>query len=239
MTALGERTRRDEVTVWTVPCAEPGPVLDRLARSLPPAERARAGALHGRRRAEYVTGRVLLRGRLAGQLRCAPHDVPLTVTASGRPEVPGTAGGGSVNLSHAGGLVAVAFSRDGAVGVDIEPDGRPPSALAWTCSAGERAWLASLPEPRRRRAFARLWTRKEACVKAGGTGINTRLNGIHCGPGRAGRWADIWWRQIPVAPGFAAAVALRPLRPAVAGYRFGTRVVPTRIPGVPDDDHQK
>ncbi|WP_327000854.1 hypothetical protein OHA72_37780 [Dactylosporangium sp. NBC_01737] len=58
-----------------------------LLGSLPAAERDRAGALHGDRRAEYVGGRVLARTLLAGELGCPPRDVPIVVDDAGRPRV--------------------------------------------------------------------------------------------------------------------------------------------------------
>ncbi|GAA0467677.1 hypothetical protein Ade02nite_88470 [Paractinoplanes deccanensis] len=187
--------------------------VDRLAATLPPHERQRAARYDGHRRAEFVAGRVLARRLLAAELGCAPADVPLTVAPAGRPGVAGDPV--TFSVAHAAGLVAVAVSADGAVGIDLESADRPPAAVAWSCSPDERRWLAALPRADRRAGFMRLWTRKEACVKATGAGINRRLADVHCGTGTAGIWRDVSWREAGLAPGYVAAVALRPAAPAI------------------------
>ena len=87
--------------------------------------------------------------------------------ASGRPMVDGL----EVSLSHARGLVAVAASRVGPIGVDVEShrefeiDGM---ARRWFDPA-EVTWLYRQPDPLD--AFLRLWTAKEAVGKALGRGL--------------------------------------------------------------------
>ena len=78
------------------------------------------------------------------------------------------------NLSHARSLVACAVAVGEDIGVDVESlDRRPPAAglAARWFSPEENAFLAPLPEPARTEAFLRLWTLKEAFVKATGDGI--------------------------------------------------------------------
>ncbi len=78
-------------------------------------------------------------------------------------------------VSHTETMSVIAVSREAPVGIDIETiapdcDGRLIDAF---CSARERRALASLGDPERRRAFARLWTLKEAYAKLTGTGLAT------------------------------------------------------------------
>jgi 4'-phosphopantetheinyl transferase len=71
------------------------------------------------------------------------------------------------------GVVAVAVSGIGPVGVDVEVvRDLPVLALArrWL-TATETAWLEARPEPQRAAAFLLLWTQKEAVGKALGTGL--------------------------------------------------------------------
>jgi 4'-phosphopantetheinyl transferase len=112
--------------------------------------------------------------------RSAAHDLLLALAtslrgegpvlrhdASGRPVVDGL----EVSLSHARGLVAVAASRVGPIGVDVESrrefeiDGM---ARRWFDPA-EVTWLYRQPDPLD--AFLRLWTAKEAVGKALGRGL--------------------------------------------------------------------
>lgn len=119
------------------------------------------------------------RGVLARYLGVAPPAVVLARGPYGKPRLAAPAGGAPLefNLAHSGGLVALAVARHG-VGVDVEAIAPLPGldALAARClDAAERAaWLAA-PAAGRLDAFLRLWTRKEACLKAAGTGLVDHL----------------------------------------------------------------
>lgn len=174
MTHDGDRTV--VVHVLRVPHHDLGP--DERA-ALSPAERARADAHHGaddRRRA--LSAALLLRSA-AGALTSRPAadvDVRRRCPACGegdhgQPLLPGT--GWHASVSHAGAWCVVALTRGGPVGVDVEAL-RPldvgtvgPLVLA----PGETA--ADAP------ALLRLWTRKEAVVKATGAGLRTPLTDVH------------------------------------------------------------
>lgn len=102
------------------------------------------------------------RGRpfLQGRSRCGPADPP----------------GPDFNLSHTQGYNAVAVAHGRRVGVDVERlDRAAERGLDWieaSYAPEERAYLASIPEGRRRdRATLRLWTLKEAYAKARGLGL--------------------------------------------------------------------
>jgi 4'-phosphopantetheinyl transferase len=82
------------------------------------------------------------------------------------------------NLSHSGELAVIALTDGAAVGVDVEHRQRRVDharLAARVCSPAERAHYAALPEAQRADFFLRLWTRKEAFVKATGEGIWRRL----------------------------------------------------------------
>ena len=78
-----------------------------------------------------------------------------------------------VSLSHGAGWVAVAGYRHGRVGVDVEAVREVTPALARRClSTAELGWLGRARDARdRQRRFTRLWTAKEAYLKAIGTGL--------------------------------------------------------------------
>ncbi len=81
------------------------------------------------------------------------------------------------NLSHCRGLVACALSRSGPVGLDVEWLGRPaPLEVAERFfSASETRWLLERPDHARHDAFFRIWTLKEAYIKAVGLGLSQPL----------------------------------------------------------------
>lgn len=85
------------------------------------------------------------------------------------------------NISHAGPMVALAFAWDAEIGVDIESNTRKTASheLANRFFTGEEAsQLAALEESKRAQAFLRLWTCKEAVLKAMGQGLSFGLDRV-------------------------------------------------------------
>ncbi|MEV7510496.1 4'-phosphopantetheinyl transferase superfamily protein [Streptomyces sp. NPDC089922] len=189
----------------------------RHASVLDAAERARLAAFRApAERDRYLVAHVAVRTLLGECLGIAPGAVRLTrepCTDCGGPHgrpVVADATGVHFSLSHAGDLVAVAVAAV-PVGVDVE-ELPPPAVVARTAPAalhpGELAALAALPEDERPAAFARCWTRKEAYLKATGTGLNTDPTTVLAGAGTH-PVAVPGWRvaDVPTLPGYAAAVA--------------------------------
>lgn len=125
------------------------------------------------------------------------------------------------NLSHSGELAIVAVTAGMAVGVDIERV-RPVSAEVVTgCLApGEFAALEAIAPALRDECFIRCWTRKEACLKAIGIGLNgtlsnfevsldsaaARLLAVRSDPAEADHWQ---LADLQPAPGYCGALAAR------------------------------
>jgi len=117
----------------------------------------------------------LVRAHLAGLVGCPPAELHLTRDAMGRPHIAAPDCGLHFSLARRGGMMVMAVSREGLVGVDLEvptPDGDWPEAVAKDFFApAEYRWLRGLPKAERGAAFLRLWTAKEAVLKALGLGI--------------------------------------------------------------------
>ena len=118
--------------------------------------------------------RAALRQILGEALGIAPVELALVNGEFGKPALEAPHHRLHFNLSHCEDLALVALSLDGPVGVDIEPAGRAASLLgceATFCHADE---IAELPgeEGRRAAALLEIWTRKEALLKALGTGMS-------------------------------------------------------------------
>jgi phosphopantetheinyl transferase len=159
--------------------------LDEWARSLGetslavmgclvPAELERAaGIVDPKTRLEFVAGRTVLRCLLAKLLRCRPDDPRLNLAVRGKPSL-GAGAEIRFNLSHSAGFLAIAFSRSGEVGVDVEPvDRRLVDRNLMEkplFRPEERAYIRA--QPNADHAFVRLFTRKEAVLKAMGTGFS-------------------------------------------------------------------
>ncbi|MBO9661625.1 4'-phosphopantetheinyl transferase superfamily protein [Dokdonella sp.] len=161
----------------------------------------------------------------------AGTDAPIEIARGrhGKPYAPAFAGL-DFNLSHAGHHVLLAFARGQALGVDLERDERRLSLIEIArrfFAADEADALERLPDAARLPCFLRLWTRKEAVLKALGQGLNFGLDrlafaidgdgevgALHRIAEEAGAPAD--WRlcALAPAPGLVGALAWRgPERP--------------------------
>lgn len=123
-------------------------------------------------RDRYVISRGLLRQTLAEYVACAPAELQFAVGLHGKPFLSGHEL--YFNLSHSGDSLLLAVSDLQAIGVDIETvrdRDNLPGIAERSFSAAELAYWQALPEAERVSAFFRLWTIKEAFVKAVGRGI--------------------------------------------------------------------
>ena len=131
-----------------------------------------------RPRREFALCRAALRALLCGHLDCENAQLSFGVSGRGKPFALVDAAPAAIdfNVSHSGPHGLIAVTRAGRVGIDVE-DRAPPrdidAAAALTFAAAELAELAAAGEACRTRLFYRIWTLKEALIKALGTGFAT------------------------------------------------------------------
>lgn len=178
-------------------------------RLLDADERRRAlGIQHPLRQQRYVESHGRLRILLGEAVQAAPASLRIAKTEHGKPylaDYPSVA----FNLSHTGDHLAVVWATQCRVGIDIEAV-KPRShldALAERCfDATEQAHWRAQPEAERLRAFYRMWTCKEAFVKAVGQGIALGLQQCLIDPENSARM-----RAAPPSCGHANAWSLHAL----------------------------
>lgn len=174
--------RRDEIHVWIVPVIARGPADVNGIEALAPTERVRASLFRSEvDGACFMERRAALRTILARYLEIAPRDVEFTVDEFGKPSVivPDGSAELSFNASHSGTVAAIAITRLGRIGIDIErlrPLPEAESIAARFFTANEAVALAALSSEDRVNGFFNAWTRKEAVVKALGAGLSIRLD---------------------------------------------------------------
>ena len=152
-------------------------VAARMASLLAAEERVRHDRMatdSGRR--QQLLARALQREVLSRwEPSVAPREWIFERSAAGRPVLaPAFAATGlNFNVAHTSGLVAIAVGRVSRIGVDVEAsDKRVPLSVAQRYfSAREAAALDALAPEARPRRFLRLWTLKEAYLKAVGEGL--------------------------------------------------------------------
>ncbi|WP_322044776.1 4'-phosphopantetheinyl transferase family protein [Paraburkholderia sp. J67] len=187
----------DDVELWRVDCAPAlAQGLDRDAlRDLDETERERAQRfLREEDRVRFVLARATLRQLLAERLGTPAHALRFGASGHGRPELQGQAGAPAFNVSHSGPHALVALSCEREVGVDVE---LLTQGLEWralgrvACTAAERDTLECVLPAQRARAFMRIWTAKEALLKAVGVGIAEHLQAFSIDPREEGGAASV------------------------------------------------
>jgi 4'-phosphopantetheinyl transferase len=219
-------TLTDEaVHVWAAHVSELLPCLGELASVLTCDECARAELfVREQDRNRYVVSRGMLRHTLSRYLGVCADRLRFRYGRYGKPELDDPDGRGiSFNVSHSHDWVVCALTRNGQIGIDIEymhatgERDLEPMARTVFC-ASEIDTFLRLPPAQRREMFFRLWTHKEACMKAIGTGFSLPPTEIELSiaPGseprllRAGSEStrDRWFlREFNLAAGYAASLA--------------------------------
>lgn len=162
--------------VWFACIGDHANDVDGLARDLLSGdERDRLGRYRTRETAErYVVTRSLVRMVLSEHLSIAPRDIRVSRTDSGKPVI---AEGAHFNVTHSGDLVLLALSRERAVGIDVERRREVPRVDAlierWLTPLEREELLALMAGgDALSDAFLRVWSLKEARLKALGVGIS-------------------------------------------------------------------
>jgi len=169
------------VTVWQARGPVDAATLERCRSVLSPEELRRAARfIVEPPRRHFIVARGTLRVLLGDALAIDPRALEFEYGRFGKPSLkPGTAPPIEFNVSHSGEVVLVAIGGKRPLGVDVEAvrGHRDFLRLAQRFFApGEVARLESVPESARAAAFYRCWTRKEAYLKARGTGITLGLD---------------------------------------------------------------
>jgi len=162
----------DEIHLWVVS-------LDSTDDScLTPDELDRAGRFKMERiRRQFIASRCQLRQILGRYLPMPPREIPIHREPSGKPYLDPALGSPlHFNVTHSEMLGLYAVTRRGRIGVDIERWREIPNAhslIERFFTQRERDLFQSLPESERQAAFFRIWTRKEAALKAIGRGVQS------------------------------------------------------------------
>ena len=126
----------------------------------------------------FTVCRGVLRQMIGALLEMRPTDVRIVTGPHGKPAIATDHTDVEFNVSHTGDLALMAFTRRRPIGIDVEAiDQRQTlnDLAARFFSTGECEQYFSLPEQQRRAAFYRIWTCKEAFLKATGTGMSFPL----------------------------------------------------------------
>ena len=166
---------REEVHCWLVNLDESAEISNALAL-LSPDERERSHRFRfDRDRGRFIQSRAALRTLLGQYLDVAPQNLRFEYNPEGKPSLK-NAPALCFNLSHSATFAAIAVGG-APVGVDIECLREVDVNIAEKYfSPDEASSIARLPLESQQEAFFRVWTRKEALVKALGVGLGLALD---------------------------------------------------------------
>src|SRR5579872_2790651 len=220
-----------DVHIWHACLNQPEAYVQHLASSLSTDEQARASLFrHQQDSRRYIVSHGLLRCILGSYLQLAPGQVQFQYENDGKPAIQGTttvrANMVHFNMSHSHEMALYAVTRGRAVGIDIEYMRHilAVEQLVERCfSRAERDAFYTLAPDEREAAFFRGWTRKEAYLKAIGTGLKTPLASVevsfvlnepsvllNVGENREHAQKDTCWslQDVESAHGYVAALAV-------------------------------
>ena len=193
-------------------------------RWLDEAERARWNRFrHPRPQRQFVLCRSALRALLCERIGCHNAELAFVAGEHGKPEafLHDDRAPASFNVSHSGDHGLIALAHAGRLGIDIEErrlrhdiDG----SIATVFSPSEREALANADGRAKAALFFKLWTLREALIKALGTGFSIETSAFEIPPstylnGQTGIFrfphlpAVEWQLDDLGTPEFAAAIA--------------------------------
>lgn len=228
------RLAADAAHVWCIPLDGPESFLVELWTLLSEDERQRAARfVFEKHRRRFVACRGQVRKILSSYLGAPAEQIRFRYESMGKPALdsPWSDSGVRFNISHSHELALCALTQGRELGVDVEHirepsdfDGLAERFFAKT----EVSVLRSLPQVERLAAFFSCWTRKEALLKATGTGLSFPLDRVVVtlapdeparvvaygdDPSSAGNW---WLGALTPAKGYVGAIALSDGAPQVS-----------------------
>ena len=127
-------------------------------------------------RRQFLLCRAALRAVLCEELDCGNEGLAFPTTEDGKPwaTVKGTPAAISLSVSHSGPFGLIALAPEGRLGVDVEelaPRRNLELLMDGVLGEAEKAEVAATEGAEQLRSFFRLWTMKEALLKAHGKGL--------------------------------------------------------------------
>ena len=168
----------DAVDVWLLDLAQPEVVRTQLWPLLAPDEQVRANRFYfDIHRHRFIVGRGVLRILLGNYLNIQPQAVVFAYGEQGRPFL--SHSDFAFNISHSEDVALLAFTWGRELGVDVEairPLTDADAVARISFSQKELAEYTAVSEAQKPQAFYNCWTRKEAFIKAVGSGLSYPLD---------------------------------------------------------------
>ncbi len=215
----------DEIHLWYVSLTQPIEMVQKLAATLTEDEQVRAYRFKfDYLQTHFIIARGVLRDILSRYLQLEAKHVQLTYSKFGKPSL--TDHEYEFNLSHSHNLAVYAVTVGKRLGIDVEGIRQIANleniAMRFFAPIEYRT-LCNLPEEQKLVSFLNCWTRKEAFIKAVGSGLSypldkfsvslipgepARLLHIEDEPDTIGAWS---WLAFSPTEGYIAALTMNHL----------------------------
>jgi 4'-phosphopantetheinyl transferase len=170
-----------DIHIWCASLSCSPDELSYFTSLLSADEKARAKRFYFERdRHHFIVGRGLLRCILGSYLEKESAQIEFDYGKYGKPSLTHDKAL-EFNLSHSKDLAVCAFGLNHAIGIDVEylhPMSDMNNFAEQYFSPRESAYINSLPAEQKESAFFKLWTCKEAFLKANGSGLTMPLNEV-------------------------------------------------------------
>ena len=174
-------------------------LLAQAFEALTAEERQRAAKMRtGTAPEEFIAGRGSLRRLLSASLNFDPRSIAIVIGTHRKPGLRPLRGirTPQFNVSHSRGMILIALSRSGSVGVDVEYMDSAVETIDVARAAFHPDDLERIEGTRsaqeRMLAFYGCWTRREAVAKADGRGLTLPASGFSTGsPGEIEQMVEV------------------------------------------------
>jgi 4'-phosphopantetheinyl transferase len=239
--------KQGQIAVWFACVDRPLPEIREFEAVISAEEAARAQRFHSALdRDRYIVQHGILRSLLANYVGCGPRQVDIRTSANGKPYLLAGPERDAIHFSasQSEAFAAFAFSRVGNIGVDIEKMRDIPDMLEIVerhFTPREKHAIFSIPENLRSGLFYKLWTRKEAVLKAQGDGLLKQLDCVDVAANgdAQGQWKvqvagdpvaeDFWVMDVDGPEGFASAVASAGPFASISVMQVGEEIISKAI----------
>ena len=174
----------NEIHIWSAILDQPDTIVDGYYSILSDNEQRKVNKYKSKKlRNEQIMSMGLLRVLIAKYTNYSLNEINFLYNEFGKPFLSPDSKGNklSFNLSHSGNIAVFVFSRNREVGIDVEKikELTDMEGVVDLCfSESEKKWFNNLPPYKKEEMFYKIWTDKEAYIKAIGKGLSFSPNNI-------------------------------------------------------------
>ena len=174
----------NEIHIWSANLEQPEAIIEGYYSILSDNEKKKVDKYKTEGlRNRHIISKGLLRILIAKYMNYSPNEIIFYFNEFGKPSISPDSEGTNLffNLSHSDNIAVFVFSGNREVGIDVEKvkELADMEGVVDLCfSESEKKWFSKLPSAKKEEMFYKIWTCKEAYIKAIGKGLSFSPNRI-------------------------------------------------------------